>query len=515
MSFSHEAKTSAMVRRADRIFRGVVLPLTEPGARAEALAVSGGRILAVGSQADVLRFRAPHTEIVDLHGKALLPGFVDAHMHLVSQGLKEIGYYLDLSDARSGEEALERVRGAVRERGPGEWVLGRGWDESRWPQKRYLTREDLDGVAPGNPVVLVRVDGHILVANTQALERVPLKAPPEECDAQTGLLRERAAWAFLAELRPSSEEIEQALLAAQKRAHALGITCVHDVVIPEHLRAYLKLHKRGKLTLRVRLNVGVEHLDALEELGLGSEFGDDRLRLGAVKVFTDGSIGARNAALFEPYADAPSTRGRLNYPQEELDQLVKRAHEAGFQLMIHAIGDRAIEAALTALERAGVTPEDRPRIEHFELPTEEQLERAARLGVIASMQPNFVQWSGPGSLYEKRLGPERDRRIDPHRRVLERKIPLAFGSDGMPFGPLYGIRCAVSAPHEPQRPTAEEALRAYTWGGAYAGFQERELGTLEPGKRADLVVLTEDPLRAFPPEYRVERVYSAGELVFP
>ncbi len=505
-----------MSRTAERIFLGgAVLPLTEPGAQAEALAVSAGRILAVGSTEEVLRLRAAHTQIVDLKGRALLPGFVDAHMHLVSHGLKEIGYYLDLSEARSREEALERVRERVRERGPGEWVLGRGWDESRWPENRYITRDELDEVAPYNPVTLVRVDGHILVANTQAFELVALEATPEEFDAQTGLLRERAAWAFLAELRPSSGEIEEAILAAQKRAHALGITCVHDVVTPEHVRAYLKLHKQGKLTLRVRLNVGVEHLDALVELGLGSEFGDDRLRLGAVKVFADGSIGARNAALLEPYADDPSTRGKLNYPQEELNALVKRAHEAGFQLMIHAIGDRAIGAVLTALERAGVTPEDRPRIEHFELPTEEHLERAARLGVIASMQPNFVQWSGPGSLYEERLGPERDRRIDPHRQVLEREIPLAFGSDGMPFGPLYGIRCVLEAPQEPQRLTMEEALRAYTWGGAYAGFQEGELGTLEPGKRADLVVLTEDPLRALPPEYRVERVYSAGELVFP
>jgi len=486
---------------------GVVLPLTEPGARAEALAVSEGRILAIGSAEEVLRLRTPNTEIVDLTGRALLPGFIDAHMHLVSHGLREIGYYLDLSEAGSREEALERVREGVRDRGPGEWVLGRGWDESRWPEKRYITRGDLDGIAPENPVALVRVDGHILVANTQALERIPLEAAPEEFDAPTGLLRERAAWAFLAQLRPSSQEVEEAIVAAQKRAHALGITAVHDVVHAEHIRAYLRLYKQGKLTLRVRLNVPVEHLDALVELGLGTGFGDDRLQLGAVKIFADGSIGARNAALSEPYADEPSSQGKLNYPQEELDRLVKKAHEAGFQLMIHAIGDRAIDAALTALERAGVTPEDRARIEHFELPTEQHLERAARLGVVASMQPNFVQWSGPGSMYEKRLGPERDRRMDPHRWVLERGIPLAFGSDGMPFGPLYGIRCVEKAPHGPQRLTIEEALRAYTWGGAYAGFQERELGTLEPGKRADLVVLSEDPTE---PPQRIQSLEVHG-----
>lgn len=502
-------------RPADTIFiNGIVL--IAGGERAEALAVTGGRIQAVGHTEEIRRLAGPDTKIVDLTGKALLPGFIDAHTHLVSLGLKETGYVLDLSEAGSREEALERVREAVRERGEGAWVLGRGWDESRWPERRYLTREDLDRVAPNNPVALSRVDGHLLIANSRALKLIPVPADPDEFDPQRGMLRERAVERFTREIRPGPDEIEEAIPAGARLAHALGITSVHDIVTADHMRAYQRLHRLGELKLRVRLNPVVEQLEALIESGLMTGFGDELLKLGAIKLFVDGSIGARNAALFEPYTDEPSSHGKLNYPQEELDALVKRAHENGFQLMIHAIGDRAIAAALDALERAGIGPGERARIEHFELPTAEQLERAQKLGVIASMQPNFLQWSGPGRLYEARLGSERDARIDPHRAAIEKGIALAFGSDGMPFGPLYGIHWAVNAPHPHQRLSVEEALHAYTLGAAYAGFSEGEVGSLDPGKWADLVVLSEDPLQAPErlSELKVEEVYLGGERVY-
>ncbi len=503
------------MRAADLIFINGVVWAAAPR-RAEALAVRDGHILALGRTAEIKRLRGPQTKIVDLAGKALLPAFIDAHTHLVSLGLKETGYVLDLSRTRSLDEALEGVREAARRRGPDSWIQGRGWDESLWPEKRYLTRADLDRVAPKNPVALSRVDGHLLVANSLALKLISVEAEADEFDREQGQLRERAAADFLARITPGPEEIEKAVQAAVKKAHSLGVTAVHDIARPEHVRAYLRLKRRGRLKLRVRLNIPVEHLEALSEPGLASELGDEFLKLGAIKIFADGSIGARNAALLEPYADEPTSRGKLNYPQEELNALVRKAHEAGFQLMIHAIGDRAIASALEALKQAGVGPDDRARIEHFELPKEEHLRLAQDLGVIASMQPNFLQWSGPGRLYEERLGAERDRRIDPHRRVWERGIPLAFGSDSMPFGPLYGIQLAVNAPHEHQKLSVEEALSAYTLGAAYAGFSEGELGSLEPGQWADLIVLEEDPTQA--PEridqMRVWDAYLAGERVF-
>ncbi len=500
---------------ADRIFiDGTVLTISE--GRAQALAVCDGRIQAVGQTADIKKLAGPKTEIIDLKGKTLMPAFIDAHMHVVSQGLKETGHILDLSETRSLDETLAKVREAVTRRGEGAWIRGRGWDESFWPERRYITRADLDRIAPKNPVALSRIDGHLLVVNTQALKLVSVKADADEFDPQQGLLREKAVDSFLQHITPKPEEIEEAIRAATRLAHSLGVTAVHDVVRAEHIRAYQRLHRRGELRLRVRMNPLVEQLDSLIELGFSSDFGDEVLQLGAIKLFTDGSIGARNAALLEPYVDSAHTSGTLNYPQDELNALVKKAHENDFQLMIHAIGDRAIQAALEALKAAGVKPQDRPRIEHFELPTEKQLKLARELGVIASMQPNFLQWSGSAGLYETRLGLERDARIDPHRAVLERKVPLALGSDGMPFNPLYGIHLAVNAPHKQQRITVDAALHAYTLGAAYAGFQEQELGSLEPGQRADLVVLSEDPT-ASPKhiqEIRVLETYLNGECVF-
>lgn len=527
---------------------------TVSSGRAQALAVSDGKIVAIGQNEEIRKLAGPKTQIEDLQGKTVLPGFIDAHMHLVSVGLRESRYYLDLSQARSLSEALELVRERVRKTEKPNWVLGRGWDESRWPEHRYITKADLDRIAPEHPVVLVRVCGHILCANSLALQKISVAPRTGEFDESLGLLREETAWAFLQKLQPSGEQIRAAILAGAKLAHRLGVTAIHDIAKLEHVRAYMALtpdpspvqtgegwRSRGKgLQLRIRLNIEVQHLEHLIALGLCTNFGNEFLKLGAIKFFADGSIGARNAALSKPYQDltpSPLTPlslrggrgrgegegegrgersfGKLNYDQNELNRLVKHAHDHGFQVMIHAIGDRAIDAALEALAYAGATPEHRHRIEHAELLNDSQIARMRELGIIASMQPNFVQWSGPGGLYETRLGPERDSQIDPHRKVLDAGVKLAFGSDGMPFSPLYGIHCAVHAPHPNQRVSVEEAIRAYTLDAAYAAFEEHSLGSLEPGKFADFVALSEDPAHAKSiKEIRVERTYLAGRCVF-
>jgi predicted amidohydrolase YtcJ len=504
---------------------------TVSSGHAQALAVRDGKILAVGSTAEIRKLAGPRTKIEDLGGKTVLPGFIDAHMHLVSVGLRESGYYLDLSQARSLEETLALVRARVQHTERDQWVLGRGWDESRWPEHRYITKADLDRIAPEHPVVLVRVCGHILCANSVALKKISVTPRAGEFDEPSGLLREETAWAFLQQLQPSDDQIRDAIVAGVKLAHKLGVTAIHDIAKPEHVRAYLALHQPHQLKLRVRLNIEVHYLDQLIALGLRTGFGDELLKLGAIKFFADGSLGARNAALREPY-QTPSglfafagqwpakmngpgeAWGKLNYEQSELNRLVKRAHDHGFQVMIHAIGDRAIDAALEAL--SGATPERRHRIEHAELLHPEQIARMRELGIIASMQPNFLQWSGPGGLYEARLGPERDAQIDPHRKVLDAGVALAFGSDGMPFGPLYGIHWAVNAPHPDQRVSVAEAIHAYTLGAAYAAFEERSMGSLEPGKCADFIVLSRDPFQAPTQinEIAIERTYLAGERVF-
>lgn len=499
--------------------------------RAQALAVRDGKIVAVGQNEEIKKLASPKTQIEDLQGKTVLPGFIDAHMHLVSVGLRESGYYLDLSLARSLNEALELVRARVKQTKRAQWVLGRGWDESRWPERRYITKADLDKIAPEHPTVLVRVCGHMLCANSLALQKISVSPRPGELDPASGLLREETAWAFLQQLQPSEHQIHEAILAGVKLAHRLGVTAIHDIAKPEHIRAYAALHRAQELQLRVRLTIEAHSLDHLIALGLRTGFGDEFLKLGAIKFFADGSIGARNAALYEPYRDLPPTPslkgsgegprggshniGTLNYEQSELNHLVKLAHDHGFQIMIHAIGDRAIDAALDALSYAGATPEHRHRLEHAELLSDSQIARMRELGIIASMQPNFVQWSGPGGLYETRLGPERDARIDPHRTVLDAGVRLAFGSDGMPFGPLYGIHCAVNAPHPNQRISVEEAIQAYTLDAAYAAFEEQRMGSLELGKLADFIVLSQDPACAKNiKEITIERTYLAGQRVF-
>ena len=485
--------------------------------QAQALAVCNGRIAALGSDVQVRALVDETTRVVDLGGRALLPGFVDAHTHLLTTGLQRT-FYLDAHTA-SLDDLLQKVEAVARQRPQGQWIVGRGWDESTWEAARYPSLYDLDRVAPQHPVALIRVCGHILSVNSAALGAVALKDNAVTVDRAHGWLREESAWGFLDHVEPDLDERVRALEAGIYHAHARGVTSIHDVVDTKVIQAYGVLQRAGKLNLRVRLNLVRETFDALLKTGLRGEFGDDFLRLGALKLFADGSIGARNAALLEPYEGEPRTRGELNlnYGQQALVAWLRKGHENGFQLMVHAIGDGAIGAVLDAYEAVGIAPQHRARVEHLELPHDEHLARMERLGVVASMQPNFLQWSGAGKLYEQRLGAERDALIDPHRRVLEHNVPLAFGSDSMPLDPLYGVRLALSAPHEAQRLLLEQALRGYTAGGAYAGRCEARLGTLELGKAADVIVLGDDPFKT--PQTlercRVEQTYVAGQQVYP
>jgi hypothetical protein len=504
-----------MALYANTIFtNGNVVTLDDANFVAQALAVHDGKIIFVGSDVDVEVFSGESTEHVDLNGSTMLPGFIDAHTHLLRTGM-ELTLYEDL-DTPSLDGMLQKIEAAASQRDSGQWVVGRGWDESGWPEARYPTKEDLDRIAPNHPAVLIRVCGHIVVVNSKALEAVEVKDDPATVDRDKGWLREESAWGFLDKIDPPLDERVKALKAGIAYAHQCGITSIHDIVDDVAIETYNTLRKREGLSLRVRMNVVHHYIDSLIKVGIQGEFGDDFLRLGALKLFADGSLGARNAALMSPYTDDLSTDGQLNHTQDDLVMWMKKGHEHGFQLMTHAIGDRAIEAVLDAYQAVGVEPADRARIEHLEMPTADQLKRMAASGVIASMQANFVQWSGPGKLYEQRLGAARDAAIDPHRKVLEADVSLVFSSDSMPVNVLHGLHQTVNAPHDGQRLTALEALRAYTQGGAFAGFSETQFGKLSKNMQADLVVLNQDPQKVPDAieDITVEQTYVSGQRVY-
>ena len=315
-------------------------------------------------------------------------------------------------------------------------------------------------------------------------------------DEPTGVLLEAAIDPIYRAVEPGPSETRAIVEAALDGCAARGITGFHDMVRDSHApRVYRDLDAAGELTARVRINYWSDHLDAAGEVGLATNAGSDMVETGAIKSYTDGSFGGRTARLSEPYADAPDETGQWVVAPDELNETVAAATEAGFQFTAHAIGDEAVDAVLDAYEDASRTDagEARHRVEHAELADDEAIERFAATGAVASVQPNFLKWAQDGGLYEERLGPDRTAETNRYRDMLDAGVRLAFGSDGMPMDPLFGVHHAVNAPAEAQRLTVTEALRAYTSGAAYAGFDEDRLGTVEVGKRADLVALDASP----------------------
>ena len=478
----------------------------------DALLIDGERIRAVGRLEELEEYAGDVTERIDLRGRAVLPGFVDAHVHLFHTGLVESGWRIDLAK-ETRAQVLETLHEATRTRGAGEWIVGYGWDETDWSERRYLGRDELDRIAPRNPVLAIRRDGHLLTANAAALERLPAAAPERLVDREAGLLREAAAAETIDTVVPDRAASLDAVDAAAGLCHRLGVTSV-QTMSPLRTVPFL-MEGRARRRLRVTVCPEIESFDAIEPTGIRTGFGDRWLRFGGIKIFTDGSIGAGNAAVSEPFLAGGT--GELNHADAELASMIRSADRAGWQTVVHAIGDRAIEQVLRTHETVGSDPMLRHRIEHFELPRDGQVERVAKLGLALCMQPNFLgNWSGPGSLYVDRLGIERDRASNPLRRIVDEGIRLGFGSDGMPISPLYGLHWALNAPYPGQRLSAAEAIARYTTSSAWIGFAEDDVGAIEPGLLADLVVLDADPLTE--PgrlgERSVEMTLVGGQIVF-
>lgn len=506
-------------QKIDQIVVGArFYPLTVDNRPFEALAIAGDRICAVGTRAEIEALAPAGCRRVDLGGATVLPGLIDSHMHLAWYGffLNQV----DLNGTRSISELQQRVAAHAAKLGPGEWVVGGGWDQGMLAEKRYPTRYDLDAVVPDRPVVLDRVCYHAVVVNSAALALAEItRDTPAPADGEirrdangepTGVLTESACDLVKRHMpEPSYAQTREALLRAMARANAAGLTSVHtnDQGVLDVLQ---ELRKEGRLTLRIYLDRTMS-LPEIEASGLRTGFGDEWLRIGSVKLFADGSLGARTAALYEPYSDDPGTRGLLMYAQEELDALVLAAHRAGMQVAIHAIGDRAVDGAIDAIERAlraQPRADHRHRIIHLQVINPRIIQRLKALELIADIQPKFV--TGEQAWAGERVGPERVRWAYPWKCLWDAGVHCAGGSDCPvePLEPLWGIYAAATratmegTPREgwlpEQRLTVEQSIALFTRNAAYVSFEENLKGTLAPGKLADLVVLGADPFAVDP-----------------
>ena len=527
------------------ILTGEALSTAHP-VRVQALAVRGGRVLAVGPVAQVTRLKGPHTEVTDLHGAFALPGFNDAHLHLGDAGITALE--TDLRGVGSLDELTARVAASAQRASPGAWLTGGGWDHTLWKSPQLPAKADLDAVTAGHPAVFDRIDGHIAIANSAALKTLGVSrasADPDggriDRDAQgepTGILRETAWVQFKARIPPpTAQQRRRGLEVALADAARNGLTSVQDYSRWDDFLVYEQLEREGKLPVRVSEWLTFnEPLEVLERERAHHPADDPMLHTGMLKGFMDGSLGSRTAALEAPYSDDPNNRGIPRYEQGPLNELTVARARAGFQIGFHAIGDRGVAMALTAFAAAeaalppGQGVRARFRIEHDQVTTPADLKRQAALQVIASMQPshllNDMRWA------LKRLGPERARYSYAWKSMLENGIPLAFGTDYPveTVPPVRGLYAAITRLPEPdpaapaaeayfpeERLTIGEALTAYTQGSAYAEKMETQKGTLTSGQLADFVVLDRDLLRATPLELyhaRVLRTVVGGRTVY-
>lgn len=521
------------------LFNGQIYTMDDQLPYAQALAVRAGHIIAVGDDAQVRALAGPDTEHLDLHGRTVLPGLTDAHIHLVGYGLSLTQVQLD--GLTSLQEAVTRVAERAGTMQPGEWVRGRGWNRNLWPGAPFPRKHDLDSVTVHNPVYLRSKDGHAAWVNSLALQEAGLTRetpdPPggrlerdPETAELTGVLKEEPAMQMIEEAAGPApfEERTEAIHAATERLHRMGIVGVHVPEEQHELAALQSVWLRGELSLRVNMMVPDKHLDKALQMGLRAGLGDEFLRLCAIKVYADGSLGSRTADIFAPYEGELANRGIEVTNNERLSQIVAACSEGGWSVAFHALGDRANCRVLDALEehwrewsRRGL----RMRIEHAQLLSPQDVPRLGTMGVIASMQP--IHCTSDMVMAERHWG-ARCSGAYAWRSLLESGAVLAFGSDAAVETPdvLCGIYAAVTRQREDGTPdggwypeqcvTVPEAVYAYTMGAAYASGEEYIKGSLSIGKQGDAVVLSQDIFDLPPQEIlntRVEATILAGEVV--
>ncbi len=514
--------------------------------RAQALAVRQARIVAIGTNAEIEKLKGRQTQVIDLGGHFVMPGFNDAHLHFSSGGFDKLN--VSLAGTRTLEEMKSRIAERAKSTPPGEWITGRGWDDTKWNPVKLPSRQDLDAVTGDHPAVFSRADGHSLVANSAALGAAGINrntpdVPGGKIDRDangepTGILRDAAMGLVEAKVPPPSlSQRRRAIELALQDAASHGVTSIQDNSAWEDFLVYEELEREGKLTVRVSEWLPLEApLRLLEEHRAHHRQSDSMLHTGMIKGFMDGSLGSRTAAMLQPYADDPKNTGLMEIDPQKLNQLTEERLAAGFQLGYHAIGDRGVRMALDAFADAeryarehdvppGKRDDFRPRVEHAQVVAPEDFGRFRELGVVASMQPNHLLTDMNWAL--ARIGSERAKHAYAWKELLNDGVRLAFGTDYPvePLTPFRGLYAAVTRKNEAgtkefypeQKLTIDEAIAAYTTGAAFAEFAEHEKGTLQPGMLADFVVLDRDLSNAAPADLlktTVLRTVVGGKTVY-
>ncbi|MCI0485959.1 MAG: amidohydrolase [Blastocatellia bacterium] len=528
------------------LFNANVITMNQKQPLAQAIAVAGGRIIWTGSN-DEARRRFPNAgSTLDLGGATVLPGIIDAHTHMMNLGesLIRVDLRVHLRDIKTEQEVVERVKQRVRKAAPGEWIFGWGWDEGAWAS-HYPTHHALSEAAPDNPVYLMGLHSFAVWVNKKALDIAGItkdtKDPEngkiirdEKTGEPTGILTDQAqSLVHLPSL--TLPQVKNAIELAARECVRHGLTSVHEArVIPLMIRAFRELIKEGRLPLRVYVMLDGADIELLDEWFLrGPEIDttDHRLTIRSIKLFADGALGSRGAALFEPYSDKPDTKGVIMNSEADIYNLTRRFLQRGFQVSTHAIGDAANRLALGAYERAlkevPSARDARLRIEHAQVLALEDIPRFAKLGVIASMQPTHctsdMVWA------EKRVGPQRIKGAYAWRSLLDSgaRVPLSSDFPGETLNPFYGIYAAITRQDTEGRPsggwyanqrmTLEEALRGYTIEAAYAEFEDDVKGSIEAGKLADIIVISKDITKIAPKEIlsiKVLKTFVNGKLVY-
>jgi predicted amidohydrolase YtcJ len=535
------AAVTAAASPADLVVHAARIYTSDPARPvAHALAVRDGRIVAVGENADVLAYVGPRTQVIEALDRTVLPGLIDSHSHMLNLGnrLSDV----DLVGTPTYQVVIDRVVSRAARTRKGEWILGRGWDQNDWPETAMPNHAALSRAVPDHPVRLTRIDGHAALVNATAMALAHITRdtpdPPGGAilhDANgepSGVLVDGARALVESVIPPiTPAERERRLLDAMRECARLGLTMVHDAGIGEgELAAYRALLARGTFPIRVNAMAAARSAVLDTVLARGPEAGD-RFMLRSIKVVSDGALGSRGALLGDPYTDDPHNHGLSTFPFDRLRAIGEQALAKGLQVRVHAIGDSANHGTLDAFEQAFAGrphPEARWAIEHAQIVRPTDVARFARLGVVASMQPTHATSDGPWA--EQRLGPERVRWGYTWRTFMDAGVPVVSGSD-FPVesaNPMLGLYAAITPSDldgklpaggwfPEQRMTADEALRSFTWSGAWLAFREADLGSLEVGKRADFIIVDRDVIggpAAEIPKAKVLRTVVGGKTEF-